>query len=72
MKGFLGDLFDLNLDGAERAADFALFASLMDDDEKKTELESAGVDPDELAYMDDDERREALEEAGLDPEDYGF
>jgi hypothetical protein len=63
MKGFFGDVFDFNhdgnLQGAERAADFALFASLMDDDEKKTELESAGVDPDELASMDDDERREA-------------
>jgi hypothetical protein len=74
MKGFFGDLFDFNhdgnLDGAECAADFALFASLMEDDEKKAELESAGLDADELACMDDDERREALEAAGLDPEDY--
>jgi hypothetical protein len=76
MKGFFGDLFDFNhdgnLDGLERAADFALFAALMDDDEKKTELELSGLELDELEVMDADERREALEEAGLDPDDYGF
>ena len=48
MKGFFGDLFDLNhdgeLDGFEQAADFATFASLMDkveeeDADEEEELE---------------------------------
>ena len=34
------------------------------------ELETGGLDIDELADMDEDERREALEDAGLDPDDY--
>lgn len=76
MGGFFGSLFDFDhdgkLDGFERAVDFAMFDSLMEDDEKKTELEMSGLDPDELEFMDADERREALEEAGLDPDDYDF
>ncbi len=36
------------------------------------EIESAGLDYDELSFMDEDERREALEDAGLDPDDYDF
>jgi hypothetical protein len=47
MKGFFGDLFDFNhdgnLDGAERAADFALFDSLMEDDEKKAESQQVNA-----------------------------
>ena len=48
MKGFFGDLFDMNhdgeLDGFEQAADFATFASLMDkveeeDADEEEELE---------------------------------
>ena len=41
-------------------------------EEKVNELESAGLDYDELWYMDDYERREAIEEAGLDPDDFDF
>lgn len=76
MDGFFGDLFDFDHDGKldsfERAVDFAMFASLMNDEEAKTELELLGLDPDELEFMDADERREALEDAGLDPDDYDF
>ncbi len=73
MKGFFGDLFDFNhdgnLDGFERAADFAAFASMMDQEDKVAE---AGLDLSDFEYMDEDERREALEDAGLDPDDYDF
>ncbi len=78
MLGLFGGLFDFNhdgkLDGLERAADFAAFATMVDsmDDNKKTELEMSGLDADELEFMDADERREALEDAGLDPDDYDF
>ena len=76
MNGFFGNMFDFNhdvkLDGFERAADFAMFASMMEEEESKTELEMSGLDPEELEFMDSDERREALEEAGLDPDDYDF
>lgn len=75
MNGFFGNMFDFNhdgkLNGFERAADFAMFTSLMEDEEK-TELEMSGLDPDELEFMDADERRAALEDAGLDPDDYDF
>lgn len=37
-----------------------------------TELEEAGLDPEELEFMDDDERREVLEAAGLDPDEFDF
>ena len=74
MNGFFGNMFDFNhdgkLEGFERAADFAMFTSLME--EEKTELEMLGLDPDELEFMDADERRAALEDAGLDPDDYDF
>ena len=43
-----------------------------EDDENLTELEEAGLDPEELEFMDDDERREILEAAGLDPDDFDF
>ena len=43
-----------------------------EDDEDLTELEEAGLDPEELEFMDDDERREILEAAGLDPDDFDF
>lgn len=79
MGGFFGNLFDFNhdgkVDGFERAAEFATFASIMDEAEKKdkqTELELSGLDADELEFMDEDERRESLEDAGLDPDDYDF
>ena len=76
MNGFFGNMFDFNHDGKlddfERVADFAMFTSLMEDEEEKTELEMSGLDPDELEFMDADERRAALEDAGLVPDDYDF
>ena len=77
MAGLFGGLFDFNhdgrMDGFERAMEFATFASIMDEaekEEKMNEIESAGLDIDELEFMDEDERREALEDAGLDPDDF--
>ena len=77
MKGFFGDIYDFNhdaeLDVVERAADFTMFSLLMDaTDEGRTELEMAGIDPEELEIMSADERRKVLEEAGLVPDDYDF
>lgn len=84
-KGFFGGLFDFNHDGKldpmERAMDFMAFDKMMnestdslddEDEELVEEIESAGLDYDELSFMDEDERREALEDAGLDPDDYEF
>lgn len=84
-KGFFGGLFDFNhdgkLDSMERAMDFMAFnemvnesenSSYIEDEELVDEIESAGLDYDELADMDEEERWEALEDAGLDPEDYDF
>lgn len=77
MKGFLGDLFDLNHDGEidifERAAEFSFLEEIIDTEEdENSDFELSGVDLDAMEYMDPDERREALEEAGLDPDDYDF
>jgi len=82
-KGFFGGLFDFNHDGEldpmERAMDFMTFDEMMkdsdgssEDEDLVDEIESAGLDYDELSFMDEDERREALEDAGLDPDDYDF
>lgn len=84
-KGFFGELFDFNHDGKldsfEKTMDFMAFNEMMnesesssddEDEELADEIESAGLDYDELSFMDDDERREALEDAGLDPDDYEF
>ena len=83
--GLFGDLFDFNHDGEldpmERAMDFMAFDEMMkdsdgtsddEDEDFVDEIESAGLDYDELSFMDEDERRDALEEAGLDPDDYDF
>lgn len=74
--GLFGNLFDFNHDGKmstmEKAAEFATFASIMDNQEKEDELELAGLDSDELELMDEDERREAIEDAGFDPDDFDF
>ena len=63
----------------ERAMDFMTFDEMMkdsdgssEDEDLVDEIESAGLDYDELSFMDEDERREALEDAGLDPDDYDF
>ena len=84
-KGFFGGLFDFNHDGEldpmERAMDFMAFDEMMkdsdgtsddEDEDFVDEIESAGLDYDELSFMDEDERREVLEDAGLDPDDYDF
>jgi len=78
-KGIFGSMFDFNRDGEmsifERAAEFAFLNDLLTEEEKAekiSELESEGLDLDELSLMDDWERREALEDAGLDPDDYDF
>lgn len=72
--GLFGNLFDFNGDGKldtlEKAAEFATFASIMDVEEHREELESSRLDIDDLDLMDEDERREVLEDAGLDPDDY--
>lgn len=79
--GLFGDLFDFNKDGKldafEKAAEFTTFVSMMDkldaeSDTEESELEMAGLAPEELEYMDEDERREAIEDAGLDPDEYDF
>ena len=85
MPGIFGGLFDFNHDGEldpmERAMDFMAFDEMMkdsdgssedEDEDLVDEIESAGLDYDELSFMDEDERREALEDAGLDPDDYDF
>ena len=78
-KGILGGLFDFNHDGEmsafESAAEFGFLKSIIDEEEKQdkiSELESEGLDMDDLSMMDYAERREAIEDAGLDPDDYDF
>lgn len=70
-----GNLFDFNNDGKldsfEKAAEFGLLMHIIES-EKKDELTSAGLDPQELSDKGYFERREALEDAGLDPDDYDF
>ena len=62
----------------ERTYDFMAFNELMigaekaEKEDEVNELETAGLDYDELWYMDDYERREKIEEAGLDPDDFDF
>ncbi|MBQ3165677.1 MAG: hypothetical protein IJC02_14300 [Lachnospiraceae bacterium] len=75
----LDHLFDFNhdgeLDGMERVAEFAFADSFFHEDEDEeimTDLELAGLEPEELEYMDEHERKELLEDAGLDPDDYDF
>ena len=83
MDGLFGDMFDMNRDGEmdtfELAMEMEFIESVLDkeyeedeEDEVRTELELAGLDPEELEFMDEDERRELLEDAGLDPDDYDF
>ena len=85
MRGIFGNRFDFNRDGKvdsfERTMEFGFIQSLDkevsgeiydEDDEDLTELEEAGLDPEELEFMDDDERREILETVGLDLDDFDF
>jgi len=60
MIGILGNMFDMNQYDVER------------DDDELTELELAGINPEELEYMGEEERREILKLAGLDPDKYDF
>ena len=75
MRGLFGDMFDFDrngkLDTFERAMEFQLFEEMIND-EGPTELQAAGIDPEELEYMDSWERRQLLEDAGLDPDEYDF
>lgn len=80
MYELMEDFFDLNHDGEvdlmERSmeVDFLMETEieLDEDDTELTELEIAGLDPEELEFMDINERREILEEAGLDPDAFDF
>ena len=73
--GIFGDLFDFDgdgkLDSFEKAAEFCMFMDMVESCEQN-ELESAGLDVDELSLMDDDERTEALEDAGFDADCFDF
>ena len=79
MYELMEDFFDLNHDGEvdflECAMEVDFFVEtkieLEGEETELTELEIAGLDPEELEFMDANERREILEEAGLDP-DVGF
>jgi hypothetical protein len=76
MAGLFGGLFDFDHDGKmgifERAAEANFVMNMIQEDDQRTDLETSGLDPDELECMDEDERREALEDAGLDPDEYDF
>lgn len=83
MFGFLDNLFDFNHDGkldtGERAMQMYFMHEMFEPQNKQddldgevTDLELAGIDPEELEFMDEDERRELLEEAGLNPDEYDF
>ena len=83
MEGLFGGMFDFNRDGKlnsfERAAEMVFLDELMAEadaedeyDEKETELELHGINPEDLEFMDEYERREVLEDAGLDPDDFDF
>ncbi len=65
MAGIFGNLFDFDGDGElnsfEQAAEFATFASMMDED-----LNEDGEFDDEDDEFDDEE------DGGLDPDDYDF
>ena len=51
MFGLFGDLFDFNHDGKldsfEQAAEFAMFMSILDEEEKKKAMEDEELDSDE-------------------------
>lgn len=69
-------MFDFNKDGEmdvfEKVMEYNFLMDLCREEEELSELELAGLDPEELEFMDSDERRVVLEDAGLDPDDYDF
>ena len=66
------DLFDFDEDGIMDTAEFAVGMMIIEDVNKKDEIEAAGLDYDDLENMDEEERAKILREAGLDPEDFDF
>ena len=54
MKGFFGNLFDMNYDGKldmfEKTTDFAAFASMMDETERQEAIEDAELAPDDFNF----------------------
>lgn len=58
-KGIFGGLFDLNgdgkLDSFEQAADFAFFASLMDEDVLNSTSENAAYNKDNLDFEEEEQ-----------------
>lgn len=75
MNGFFGDAFDFDgsgsLDAMELAADFAMFANVMDYEafeERVIALAQAGISLDDFRWMDRDEQIQFLVNANLNPE----
>ncbi len=66
------DLFDFDEDEIIDAAEFAVGMMIIEDVNKKDEIEAAGLDYDDLENMDEEERAKILREAGLDPDDFEF
>ena len=68
---FISSNYGNERDDSESDDSFSL-KSKYNDDYETSELEEAGLDPEELEFMSERERREVLEEAGLDPDDFDF
>ena len=66
------DLFDFDEDEIIDAAEFAVGMMIIEDVNKKDEIEAAGLDYDDLENMDEEECTRVLREAGLDPDDFEF
>lgn len=77
MDGFFGDVFDFDgsgdLDAMELAADYAMFANVMDYEafeERVLALAQAGISLADFRWMDRDEQIQFLVNANLNPEDF--
>ena len=77
MDGFFGDVFDFDgsgdLDAMELAADYAMFANVMDYEafeERVLALAQAGISLVEFRWMDRDEQIQFLVNSNLNPEDF--
>ena len=75
MNGFFGDVFDFygsgDLDAMELAADYAMFAHVMDYEafeERVIALAQAGISLVEFRWMDRDEQIQFLVNSNLNPE----